>query len=79
MFAVHGIADVDVPVRDSDRLFEQTKALGVPTRYWRLEGLTHEFDLGFLDLEIGETKITDEDIVGAKAIMELLQGLDAVI
>jgi acetyl esterase/lipase len=79
LFVVHGIADVDVPVRDSDRLFEQTKVLGVPTRYWRLEGLAHEFDLGFPDLEIPDTKITDEDILGAKAMMELLQGLDAII
>jgi hypothetical protein len=44
-----------------------------------LEGLAHEFDLGFPDLEIPDTKITDEDILGAKAMMELLQGLDAII
>jgi acetyl esterase/lipase len=79
LFIVHGLADTTVPHEDSDKLVEKTKALGVPTRYWRLEGLDHEFDFGFPNLEIAENKIGEEDIIGAKAIRELLQGLDEVV
>jgi acetyl esterase/lipase len=79
LFIVHGLADTTVPHEDSDKLVEKTKALGVPTRYSRLEGLDHEFDFGFPNLEIAENKIGEEDIIGAKAIRELLQGLDEVV
>jgi acetyl esterase/lipase len=79
LLVVHGLADTAVPHEDSDKLVEKTKALGVSTRYWRLEGLDHEFDFGFPDLEIAETKIGKEDELGVEAIRELLQELDKVV
>ncbi|KAE9368036.1 alpha/beta-hydrolase [Stipitochalara longipes BDJ] len=79
LFVVHGLADTAVPFEDSDKLTEKTKALGVPTKYWQLEGLDHEFDFGFPDLESTELEESDEEYIGKKAIKELLQGLDEVV
>ena len=77
LFAVHGLADTAVPFEDSDKLAEKAKALKVLTKYWRLEGLDHEFDFDFTDLEIGEDVVFED--VGKRAIKELLKGLDNVI
>lgn len=79
LFVVHGLADTAVPHEDSDKLTAKTRALGVPTKYWQLEGLDHEFDLGFPDLENAEIEASDPEYEGKKAIRELLQGLDEVV
>jgi len=79
LFVVHGLADTAVPFEDSDKLTAKTRALGVQTKYWRLEGLDHEFDFEFPDLGTGELEVSNSDYIGKKAIKELLQGLDEVV
>ncbi|PMD40954.1 alpha/beta-hydrolase [Hyaloscypha variabilis F] len=79
LFVVHGLADTAVPFEDSNKLTEKTRALGVPTKYWQLEGYDHDFDLGFPDLEVIELEKSDDEYLGKKAIKEVLQGLDEVV
>jgi hypothetical protein len=68
-----------VPFEDSDKLTERAKTLGVPTTYWKLEGLGREFDLGFPDLESVEIEVSDAEFSVWKYMKELLQGLDEVV
>ncbi|KAF8848467.1 alpha/beta-hydrolase [Acephala macrosclerotiorum] len=79
LFVIHGLADTAVPFEDSDKLVEKTKALKIPTRYWRLEGLDHEFDLEFPDLERRDVVMPEDARVGKQAVRELLQGLGSVL
>jgi acetyl esterase/lipase len=79
LFVLHGLADTAVPFADSDRLTEKTKILGIPTKYWRLEGLDHDFDLEFPDLESTEVGTPDTGDIGQQAVREMLKGLDAVL
>ena len=79
LFVVHGLADTAVPFEDSDKLVEKTKTLGIPTRYWRLEGFDHDFDLGYPDLENADPKVPEMGDIGQKALRELLQGLDGLL
>jgi acetyl esterase/lipase len=79
LFVLHGLADTAVPFEDSDRLTEKTKTLGIPTRYWRLEGLDHDFDLEFPDLESTEAGNLETGDIGRQAVREMLKGLDAVL
>lgn len=74
VFVVHGLGDTAVPHEDSDKFTQKTKALGVPTRYWPLEGFNHDFDMEYSDLEE-----TNESDIGAKALGELLLALEGVV
>ena len=74
VFVVHGLGGTAVPHGDSDKFTQKTKALGVPTRYWPLEGINYDFDMEYSDLEE-----TDESDIGAKALWELLLALEGVV
>lgn len=82
LFVIHGSADAKVPVADSDKFTEMTKALGVPTTYWRLDGFDHDFDLAYGDLEGDEGEriaLSIEQDAGRVAIKQLLRGLDDIL
>lgn len=61
LFVAHGLADTAVPFVDSDKLTAKTRALGVHTNYWQLEGLDHEFDFGFPDMNVAELEESDAE------------------
>lgn len=79
LFVFHGLADTAVPFEDSDRLTGKTKGLGIPTRYWRLEGFDHGFDLEYPDLESPEMPISESDDIGKNAVREMLKDLDGLL
>lgn len=79
LFVIHRLADTAVPFADSDKLVEKTKALGNSAKYWRLEGLDHDFGMEFPDLEDAESVKVEDASTGKQAVRELLQGLDSVL
>lgn len=79
LFVFHGLADTAVPFEDSDRLTGKTKARGIETRYWRLEGFDHEFDLEYPDLESAELGTPETGDIGQKAVKEMLKDLDSLL
>lgn len=79
LFVIHGAADAWVPVAESDKLVEKAKSLGVPTSYWRLEGLGHDFDLPYPDLEDPEQEPPEVDSLGQNAVKEFLQKIDKLV